>query len=171
MRSLFFVLAFALVPLRMTVAQQQDDGPPISITSPDTATTFAFGTIKHHALIWNKDTLIARITFTDVDLTTQETDDDTHEFRLPGITFDSAKGIFYAQTAKGEMIPVAHIKKTLFLKSIETLPNARVRIIREHGTVNVILEAISPNDPALHPPAGSSDPDAPRQIDIKSILN
>ena len=171
MHRLFLILAFALAPLRMTVAQQLDDGPPISITSPDTATTFAYGTIKHHALIWNKDTLIARITFTDVDLTTQEADDDTHEFRLPGITFDSAKGIFYAQSAKGEMIPVAHIKKSLFLKSIETLPNASVRVIHPKGMITVILEAISPNDPALHPPAGSSDSDAPRQIDIKSILN
>ena len=169
MRSLFLVLALALLPLGLMFAQ--DDGPPIAITSPDKGTTFAYGTIKTHSLVWIKNMLIARITFSDEDATTQQASDDTLEFRLPGVTFDSAKGIFYAQTATGEMIPVAHIKKTLFLKSIETLPNSHVRVIHPKGVVSVVLEAINPNDPSMHPAAGTTDPDGTHKVDLRNILN
>jgi len=131
----------------------RDDGPPISITSPDTGSTFVYGTLKGRQLYWNKRDrmLIARVTFTDSELADSTPQDDTLEFRLPGITLDTATGVFSATTAKGEVIPIAHLKKTLFLKTIEILPNAHVRIVRDHGSVSVILEAISPKDPALHP--------------------
>jgi hypothetical protein len=150
----------------------EDDGPPISITSPDTATTFAYGTVKTHALIWEKQTgiLVASITFTDAEQNSGTPNDDTHEFRLPGVTFDAAKGVFFATTAKGEAIPVATFKKTLFFKTIETTPNARVRIIHPRGDVTVILEAISPNDPAMHPSPSGDNPDATHKVDIDSIL-
>jgi len=171
-RSLF-LLALALTLFSSRILLAQDDGPPISITSPDVGTTFAYGTIKNHALVWNKNqkVLIARVTFTDADQTNGTPNDDTHEFRLPGVTFDEAKGIFLATTAKGEVIPVAHIKKVLFMKTIETTPNAVVRVLHPRGTITVILEAISPNDPAMHPPPNSSDPDATHQVDIDKILN
>jgi hypothetical protein len=171
-RSLFF-LALALTMTLLSprlLSAQEDDGPPIAITSPDTGTTFAFGTVKTHALIWNKkeQVLIARVTFTDADQTENTAQDDTHEFRLPGVTFDEAKGVFFATTAKGEVIPVARIKKALFIKSIETLPNARVRILHPRGNLTVILEAISPNDPAMHPAPGN--PDGTHQVDINQVL-
>jgi hypothetical protein len=168
---LFIVLALALFSPRIVSAQ--DDGPPISITSPDTGTTFAFGTIKNHALIWNKSkkVLIARVTFAEEDSNYGQSTDDTHDFRLPGVTFDEAKGVFFATTAKGEVIPVAHIKKTLFIKSIEVLPNANIRILHPRGIITVILEAISPNDPAMRPPPDNSNPDATHKVDINQILN
>jgi hypothetical protein len=171
-RSLFF-LALALVLVSPRILPAQDDGPPISITSPDAATTFAFGEIKNHALIWNKGQkmLIARVTFTDANQNLGQANDDTHEFRLPGVTFDPVKRIFSATTAKGEVIPVAHFKKVLFIESIETLPNAVVRVVHPKGVVTVILEAISPNDPALHPSPDNSDPDATHPVDIDKILN
>jgi hypothetical protein len=171
-RGLFlFVLALTLFSPRLLPAQ--DEGPPISITSPDVATTFVYGTIKNHALIWDKNrkALIARVTFTDADQNLGQPNDDTHEFRLPGVTFDEAKGVFFATTAKGEVIPVAHVKKTLFIKSIEVLPNANIRILHPRGNVTVILEAISPNDPAMHPPPDNSNPDASHKVDINKILN
>jgi hypothetical protein len=171
-RSLFFlVLALSLFSPRLLPAQ--DDGPPISITSPDVATTFAYGTVKNHALVWNKKekVLIARVTFTDPSPSDGMPSDDTHEFRLPGVTFDEAKGVFLATTSKGEVIPVAHIKKTLFIKSIETTQNAVIRILHPRGNVTVILEAISPNDPAMHAAPANSDPDATHQVDINKILN
>jgi len=151
----------------------EDDGPPISITSPDVATTFAFGTVKNRALFWNKSgkVLIARVTFTDAEQNSGQSNEDTHDFRLPGISFDEAKGVFMATTAKGEVIPVARIKKTLFIKSIEVLPNAVVRILHPRGNVTVILEAISPNDPAMHPTPANADSDATHKVDIDKILN
>jgi len=153
------------------LAFAQDDAPPVSITSPDTGSTFVFSTLKTRALMWNKSSrmLIARLTFTEDDENSSTPQDDTLEFRLPGISFDEAKGIFSATSAKGEVIPVAQIKKQLFLKTIEILPNAHVRIIRERGNVSVILEAISPNDPAMHPAPSSSDGE--HAVDIRQILN
>ncbi len=162
-RSLLF-LALVFLLFSPGISSAQDDGPPISITSPDTATTFAFGTIKSHALIWNKSekVLVARVTFTDAEQTEFTPQDDTHEFQLPGISLDEAKGVFFATTAKGEVIPVAHIKKTLFIKAIETLPNAVVRILHPKGVVTVILEAIEPDDPAMRPHADNSNSGASR---------
>jgi hypothetical protein len=171
-RCLFF-LALALTLFSTRVASAQDDGPPISITSPDTGTTFAYGTVKNHTLIWRKSEkmLIAQVTFAEEDSDYGQATDDTHEFRLPGVTFDETKGVFFATTAKGDVIPVAHIKKTLFIKSIEVLPNANIRILHPRGVITVILEAISPNDPAMHPSPDNSNPDATHSLDIKQILN
>ena len=172
-RGLFFyILAVILFSIPLS-AEPGDDGPPISITSPDVATTFAYGTIKSHALVWNKSqkVLIARVTFTDSELNNGTPNDDTHEFRLPGVAFDEAKGVFFATTAKGEVIPVAHFKKVLFIKSIEVLPNANIRILHPRGNVTVILEAISPNDPAMHPAPANSDPDGTHKVDIDKIVN
>jgi hypothetical protein len=169
-RALFFLVLVAIL-FSPRILPAQNDGPPISITSPDVATTFAFGIIKNHALIWDKNhkVLIARVTFTEEDSNYGQATDDTHEFRLPGVTFDEAKGVFSATTAKGEVIPVARIKKVLFLKTIETTPNAAVRILHPKGNVTVILEAISPNDPAMHSPP--DNPDGTHQLDINKILN
>jgi hypothetical protein len=169
---LFLAVAATLFSSRIVFAQ--DDGPPISITSPDAAMTFATGTVKSHDLIWNKSrkVLIARVTFTDAEQNLGQVNDDTHEFRLPRISFDAAKGVFFATTAKGEIIPVAHFKKILFIKSIETLPNAVIRIVHPTGgNVTVILEAISPNDPAMHSGPANSDPDGTHQVDIDKIRN
>jgi hypothetical protein len=79
--------------------------------------------------------------------------------------------VFFATTAKGELIPVAHIKKVLFVKSIETTDNAAVRVLHPRGgNVTVILEAISPNDPAMHPPVPANG-DGTHPVDINSIRN
>lgn len=165
------VFATGLAPAQDGVLTK-DDGPPISITSPDTGTTYAYGTLKQRSLYWDKRAkmLVARVVFTNEESTDSTTpQDDTLEFRLPGVTLDDVKGVFSATTAKGEVIPIAHFRKQLFVKTIEVLPNARVRVIHERGTVTVILEAISPNDPAMH---GSPDnPDGERSVGFKDLFN
>jgi hypothetical protein len=166
------LLALPRVALAQEAPLMKDEGPPISITSPDTGSTYVYGTLKGRQLYWNKrdKMLIARVTFTDADLLdVNSPQDDTMEFRLPGVALNETTGVFAATTAKGEVIPIAHFKKTLFIKTIEILPNARVRIIRDHGSVSVILEAISPNDPAMHPAPGN--PDGEHPVDINHILN
>ena len=169
----FIFLALALLLVLPSGAEPGDDGPPIAITSPDKGSTYVLGKIKNHQLYWSKSQkmLIARVTFTDEDSTMTTPQDDVHEFRLPGISFDEAKGIFTATTAKGEVIPIAHFKKVLFVKSIETLPNAAVRVVHPHGDITVTLEAISPNDPAMHAAPANTDPDGTHQVDINSILH
>jgi hypothetical protein len=167
--SFSLLLSFLLAP---RLLHAFDDGPPIAISSPDVATTFAYGSIKSHALIWDKKRklLIAQVVFTDTETNDGLSQDDEHEFSLPGVSFDEAKGIFYAISARGETIPVAHIKKALFLKTIEVLPNANVRIEHPHGNVTVILEAIRPNDPAMHASSPDTNPDDGHKVDISKIL-
>jgi hypothetical protein len=156
--------------------QAFDDGPPISITSPDNGTTFARAQIKSHTLLWypNRKMLVACVTFTDSYLNNGQPSDDTHYFQLPGVTLDAAKGIFTATSARGEVIPVARYKKMLFIKSIEVLPNANVKIMYPAGEISVMLVALSPSDPALRPPPPGSDksnPDGTHDIDLKSLMN
>ena len=169
-RVLFSLLGSLLLAPRLISAA--DDGPPIAITSPDKATTYAFGSIKSHALIWDKkrQLLIAQVVFIDPETASGQPEDDEHEFRLPGVCFDESKGLFYAVSARGETIPVAHIKKELFFKSIEILPNANVSIEHPHGNVTVTLEAISPNDPAMHAPSPDTSPDDGHQVNINNIV-
>jgi hypothetical protein len=151
-------------------AQTDDDAPPISITSPDHGTTFAFATIKTHSLVWDRSQrmMLALVTFTDAQMNEGQPNDDSHEFRLPGVTYDEAKGMLYATSSTGEVIPVAHLKRTLFIKSIETLPNARVRVVYPRGKITVILEAIRPDDPAMHP--APTDPDGTHDINLQSAV-
>jgi hypothetical protein len=148
----------------------EDDGPLISITSPDRAVTFAYGSIKNRSLVWNKkeEVLIVRVTFTDAEQSNGSSNDDTHDFKLPGVTFDEAKGFFFATSPKGIIVPVAHTKKALFFKTIEILPNAAVRILHPRGNVTVILEAISPNDPSMHPLP--MDSNGTHKVDADKIL-
>jgi hypothetical protein len=153
-----------------------DDGPPISITSPDKGTTYARTQIKSHSLIWypNQKMLVACVTFSDAYQNNGQPNEDTHYFSLPGVNFDPVKGLFTATSAQGEVIPVARMKKTLFLKTIQVLPNANVRIMYPGGDITVMLVALSPNDPALHPAPRSPDNDngdGTHEVDIKSILN
>jgi hypothetical protein len=173
LRLILFLLA-ALFAFSPGLAPADVDGPLISITSPDQATTFVYGTIKDHSLVWNKDKkmLSAHVTFIDVSDDSSGTSEDTREFRLPGVDLDPAKGIFFATAPSGQTVPVAHFKKTLFMQTIEVLPNAIVRILHPHGNVTVILEAISPDDPAMHPaPARPANPDDTHQEDIQQILH
>jgi hypothetical protein len=143
-RTILLFLALGVLSLRA----EQEFSPVISIDSPDIATTFPTGTIKHRSLVWNDGThtLSAEVTFEDVDQTMPEQTDDTHRFRIPGITLDKVHGIFYATSAKGEAVPVAQRKKTVFLTTIEVLPNAVVRVFHHHGEVSVKLEAIRPSE-------------------------
>ena len=93
------------------------------------------------------------MTFVDENPSSSTQTDDTHDFRLPGITLDEAKGVFTATTAQGEVIAVARYKNVLFIKTIVTTPNAAVRVLHPRGNITVILEAIRPDDPAMRPAA------------------
>jgi hypothetical protein len=172
-RFLCFLLALAALPVLA-----EDDAPPIIIKSPDAASTFAFGTIKHRALIWNESaqTLYAEITFVDEQQDNLQAEDDTHRFQLPGVTLDRAHGVFYATTAKGEAIPVAQRKKMLFGSTIQMLPNAIVRVYHRHGEVTVTLEAIRPADVAREKQrqdqstSSGTNPDGSHTVNIQDLL-
>jgi hypothetical protein len=169
-RLLWLLLALVALPLRAG-----DEAPPIIINSPDSATTFAYGTIKDRSLVWNDatKTLYAQVTFTDEQQDNLQAEDDTHRFRLPGVTV--AHDVFYATTDKGEAIPIARRKKVLFLSTIEVLPNAIVRVYHRHGDVSVTLEAIRPADVAKikqqQDQSGSANPDGSHTFNLQDILH
>ena len=172
----YFLAATMTLLAILPACAWNNDGPPISITSPTAGTTFARCDIKNHSLIWNKNRkmLVACVTFTDAQQNNGQPQDDTHYFDLPGVSFDEAKGVFTATAVGGEVIPVAKISKVLFIKSIVVLPNANVRIMHPRGEISVVLEAIRPNDPAMHAePAKdpNSNPDGTHTVDLKSLLN
>ena len=169
-RGPFLLLLLLGCFLAVSLWAEEDEGPAVSIMSPDRATTFVYGSIKARALVWNKKehVLIARVTFTDAEQSNGSSNDDTHDFKLPGVTFDEAKGIFSVTTRKGVVIPVAQVKKALFFKSIEVAPNAAIRVLRKKGDVTVILEAVSPDDPALHPPP--ADADGTHRVDADKVM-
>jgi hypothetical protein len=175
LRFLLLALSLSTLPL----LAQDESGPLISIASPDTATTFAFGTIKRRALIWSESTrtLSAEVTFEDEQQYTLQPNYDTHRFRLPGVTLDKAHGIFYATSPKGEVIPVARRTKALFLSTIEVLPNAIVRVNHHRGEVTVTLEAIRPSDAAklrkekaAQDAQSNPDADSGHTINIQDLL-
>ena len=168
----YFLLALTLLLVGSKAFGAADDGPPISITSPDAGVTFAYGSIKNRSLIWNQrnQMLTAMVTFTDAQQASGQPNEETLYFRLPGISFDEAKGLFFATSAKGQVIPVARIKKMLFIKSVEATPNAVVRVQRMRSNVTVVLEAISPDDPAMHTDPASTDADGSHKVDIQKII-
>ena len=87
-RSFLFFGPIFFFLLPTSLLAHEDDGPPISITSPDTGNTYAFGSIKHRALIWDKKTktLIVQVTFIDSQQGDGQSNEDEHEFKLPGIS-------------------------------------------------------------------------------------
>src|SRR5579871_210063 len=147
MRWLTRLLAFIAMALPLAA---DDQAPPVVINSPDTATTFTYGTIKHRQLVWSdaKKTLYAEVTFVDEQPNDLQAEDDTHRFSLPGVKFDQPHGIFYVTTAQGEVIPIAQRKKAFLVSTIDVLPNAIVRVFHHRGNVSVTLEAIRPADVA-----------------------
>jgi len=174
-RLFCLLLALSMPPL----FADDDVRPVISIASPDTATTFAFGSISKRALVWSESTqsLFAEVTFVDVDPSNSQSNDDTHRFRLPGITLDKAHGIFYATSPKGEVIPVARRTKAFFLSTIEVLPNAVVHVAHYRGVVTVSLEAIRPSDAArlskekaAQDARSNPDADSGHTINIQDLL-
>ena len=170
LRLLFFLLTFFGLTASALFAEDES-GPLISITSPDTGTTFAFGKIKNHSLLWNEKEkmLSAEVTFVDEHQEEGQPIEDTHRFRLPGVILDEATGTFFATSAKGERVPVARRKKELFMKTIAVLPNAIVRISHRRGEISVILEAVRPGDLTAKP-ANATDPDGTHSVDIHQIV-
>jgi len=129
------------------MALDDDDKPPVSIPSPFSGKTFAYGVMKAHHLVWVDQMLIARLTYSNSLHENTNREEEDLDFPLPGVTLDRASGVFYAPSTTGELIPVAHFKKVLFNQSVQLLPNAVVRTVHNsEGEINVILEAIRPAD-------------------------
>ena len=172
MRFGLFLLVLATVPL----LAEDEFRPVISIDSPDVASTFVFASIKNRSLIWSEKThtLFAEVTFIDEQQSTNQPNDDTHRFQLPGVLLDRAQGVFYATSKTGERVPIAKQQKDLFFTTIKVLPNAIVRIFHPHGAVSVRLEAIRPSELAkIHEEQNpsSANGDGSHTINLEDIIH
>jgi hypothetical protein len=116
----------------------------ISITSPDRPQTFTYGEMIWHQLYKRTNgELGARITFSNLPYVGDDTPrtDEPFDFRFPGVRVDSARGIFFAKSGHGELIPVARIQRFPLYDWIDLSPEAKIYLVKDRGRVTATLTA------------------------------
>jgi hypothetical protein len=116
----------------------------ITVTSPDHPQTFAYGEMIWHQLYQRTSgELAARITFSNLPYVDDDTPrtDEPFDFHFPGVQVDSARGIFYARSGHGELIPVARIRRFPMGGWIDLSPGAKIYLLKDHGRVTATLTA------------------------------
>lgn len=120
-------------------------GDAISITSPNHAQTFAYGSMISHQLYLGRAAgdLMAQITFSNSPYydDDQPRRDESFDFHFPGVQFDSARNTFFAKTGHGEMIPIARVRQGLACGWIDLAPGAKMYLVKESGRVTATLTA------------------------------
>ena len=122
---------------------------PLSLRSPEIADTYADNSLLWHQLRWLPASreLVATLTFSNLDYISrvEPRHDETFNFPLPGVKFDSRTNTFSVPGSRGEAIPVAVLHADLIGHSIDLLPTARLLVTHHpHGRVTVRLV---PNQP------------------------
>src|SRR5215471_1592735 len=115
----------------------------ITITCADRPQTFTYGEMIWHQLYKRTNgELAARITFSNLPYVGDDTPrtDEPFDFRFPGIRFDSARGIFFAKSGHGELVPVARLRQFPY-DWIDLLPGAKIYLLKDHGRVTATLTA------------------------------
>ena len=115
----------------------------ISITSPNHPQTFSYGEMIWHQLYkLTNGELVARITFSNLPYVGDDTPrtDEPFDFRFPGVRFDSGRGIFFAKSGHGELIPVARIRQFPY-DWIDLSAGAKIYLLKDHGRVTATLTA------------------------------
>lgn len=115
----------------------------ITISSPDRHQTFTYGEMIWHQLYERSGgELGVRITFSNLPYVGDDTPrtDEAFDFRFPGIRIDSARGLFFAKSGHGQLIPVARIRRFPSCW-IDLLPGAKMYLLKDHGRVTATLTA------------------------------
>ena len=115
----------------------------ISVTSPNHPQTFSYGEMIWHQLFkCSNGELGARITFSNRPYAGDNTPrtDEPFDFHFPGVRVDSARGIFFAKSGHGELIPVARIQQFPY-DWIDLSPGAKMYLVKDHGRVTATLTA------------------------------
>jgi hypothetical protein len=114
-----------------------------SIISPNHPQTFTYGEMIWHQLYQGTSgELTARITFSNRPYVGDDTPrmDEPFDFRFPGVQVDSARGIFFAKSRQGELIPVARIRQFPSCW-IDLSPGAKIYLLKDRGRVSATLTA------------------------------
>ena len=115
----------------------------ISVTSPDHPQTFTYGEMIWHQLYERTGgELAARITFSNRPYVGDDTPriDEPFDFRFPGVRVDSARGIFFAKSRHGELIPVARTRQFPSCW-IDLSPGTKIYLFKDRGRVTATLTA------------------------------
>ena len=115
----------------------------ISIISPNHPQTFTYGEMIWHQLYQGTSgELTARITFSNRPYVGDDTPrmDEPFDFRFPGVQVDSARGIFFAKSRHGELIPAARIRQFPSCW-IDLSPGAKIYLLKDRGRVTATLTA------------------------------
>jgi hypothetical protein len=140
----------------------------IRITSPNHAQTFAYGEMMSHRLHLDRtaDQLVARITFSNspyADSNDPRTDE-SFDFWFPGVQFDSARGIFFAKSGHGELIPVARVRQFAACNWVDLAPGTKIYLVKESGHVTATLTATN------YPRAGTRWVQMDNNFSLQNVL-
>jgi hypothetical protein len=116
----------------------------ISITSPDHPQTFSYSEMIWHQLYKRTNgELAAQITFSNLPYVGDDTPrtDEPFDFRFPGVQVDSARGIFFAKTRHGDLVPVARIRQFPIYNWIDLSTGAKIYLLKDRGCVTATLTA------------------------------
>ncbi len=117
----------------------------IRIASPDHAQTFAYGEMISHKLYLDREAgeLAARITFSNSPYADDNDPrrDECFDFRFPGVQFDSARGILFARSGHGKVIPLARLREFTSRKWFDLVPGAKIYLVKESGRVTATIAA------------------------------
>ena len=116
-----------------------------SITSPNHAQTFAYGSMISHQLYLGRagGDLVAQLTFSNSPYydDDQPRTDESFDFHFPGVHFDSGRNTFFARSHHGELIPVARVRQGVAYRWIELAPGAKMYLVKQSGRVTATLTA------------------------------
>ena len=143
MKMRYLPIALAICPflarLPAVVAQ------PAILHSPTQAETYSDNSVLWQQLRWLPESrqLVATLTLSNINYVSdiEPRHDETFDFALPGVAFDSATGMFYLHRPHRKTVPFAVVRHSLLLKSIELLPSARLNVSNHGGQVSVELSA------------------------------
>ena len=152
----FLLIAMAMATaaliqsLTLATARAQEELDPIArLKSPDTRETFVYGDIKKRTLYWSekKQEMSASITVSNAKYSGNSNDDESLDFRLPGVRFDKATNQFYVVMADtNKRIPFAEKKKAFMGSSILPARNIMIRVIKTGANVNVTVDVFAPEE-------------------------
>jgi hypothetical protein len=140
-------MRFAILPAALLVTSVTAMADALSITSPNHAQTYAYGSVTWHQLYLERTSgeLTARITFSNQPYAdaNQPPTDEPFDFRFPGVRVDFARHAFVATGRNGEFIPVAWFRGDPSCGWIKLARGAKVYLLKESGRVTATLTATS----------------------------
>ena len=120
-------------------------GDQIAITSPDHASTFAYGEMICHQLGVDPTNHVftARITFSNLPYVSgsEPRVDESFDFRFPGIHVDPANHTLFADAGHYERITVARFRGDSARGSVDLAAGAKIYLLKESGRVTAVLTA------------------------------